>query len=110
MQKATKNSILQMLIEIVAEKKLSVEIEYKDGVYIIREKNVVPVMVSHDKIEWRLRYHKSGNECYPLPYDILCRYDYIIPFERFNPCNIQESLKFNLSTLNDEREDRDKEG
>lgn len=109
MQEAIKNSILQMLIEIVAEKKLSVEIEYKDGVYIIREKKV-PVMVSNDKIHWKLRYHKSDNECYPLPGEILCRYDYTIPFERFNPYNIQESLKFNLNNFENERENRDKEG
>lgn len=103
MQEATKNSILQMLIEIVAEKKLSVEIEYKDGVYIIRDvKGVLPVMVSNDKIHWKLRYHKSGNQCHSLPEDMpsrgtSCIYDYIIPFDRFNPCDIQESLKFNLN-------------
>ena len=101
MQEATKNSILQMLIEIVAEKKLSVEIEYKNGVYIIREKKV-PVMVSNDKIHWKLRYHKSGNQCHSLPEDMpsrgtSCIHDYIIPFDRFNPCDIQESLKFNLN-------------
>lgn len=98
MQEATKNSILETLLEIAERKKLSMKLEYKEGVYTITEvKGVLPVMVSNDKIEWKLRYHKSGNECYSIPDDISCRYDYIIPFDRFNPCNIQESLKFNLN-------------
>ena len=104
MQEAIKNSILEELIEIAEKKKLSMKIEYtRNGIYIIRDvKGVLPVMVSNDKIHWKLRYHKSGNQCHSLPEDMpsrgtSCIYDYIIPFDRFNPCDIQESLKFNLN-------------
>lgn len=62
MQEATNNSILEELIEIAEKKKLSMKIEYtRNGIYIIRDvKGVLPVMVSNDKIHWKLGITNQG--------------------------------------------------
>lgn len=60
-----------------------------------------PVMVSDDTIKWLLRYYDSNNEvfCYGHKSDSnvsSIRYFYTIPFDKFDPNNIEESLKYNI--------------
>lgn len=61
-----------------------------------------PCMVSHyGDINFMLRYYAGNKECYDSgnkskSFHHLESWNYIIPFDRFNPNNIEESLKYNI--------------
>lgn len=59
------------------------------------------VVVSDNKINWRLRYYAGNNLAYQGGYKskdakVEIYWKYIIPFDKFNPNNIEESLKYNI--------------
>lgn len=99
-------------VKSVVNADTSVEIEEKDGTVIIRaiEKKSedlpidYPVMVN-DRLDidsdWKLRYYAGDGwtfECNAKKSDntALIRWNYIIPFDKFNPNDIEESLKHNI--------------
>lgn len=61
-----------------------------------------PVMVGiKDKKEWYLRYYAGNKQCYgegdtSINYGYMSSWNYIIPFDKFNPKDIKESLKYNI--------------
>lgn len=61
-----------------------------------------PCMVSHyGDINFMLRYYAGNKECYDSgnkskSFHHLESWNYIIPFDRFNPNNIEESIKYNI--------------
>lgn len=64
----------------------------------------MPVMVSDDLKCWKLAYYYSRKSVYlygksskDAP-DTYANYKYIIPFSKFDPKNIEESLKHNIVT------------
>ena len=99
-------------VKSVVNTDTSVEIEEKNGTVIIRKvenKNEdlpidYPVMVN-DRLDidsdWKLRYYAGDGwtcECNAKKSDntALIRWNYIIPFDKFNPNDIEESLKHNI--------------
>lgn len=59
------------------------------------------VMVSNSSRDWSLRYYAGNNEVYINGFsskytDDTCSWKYIIRFDKFNPSNIEESLKYNI--------------
>lgn len=99
-------------VKSVVNADTSVEVEEKDGTVIIRavekkEQDLpidYPVMIN-DRLEidsdWKLRYYAGDGwtfECNAKKSDntALIRWNYIIPFDKFNPNDIEESLKHNI--------------
>lgn len=99
-------------VKSVVNADTSVEIEEKDGTVVIRkvekkEQDLpidYPVMVN-DRLDidsdWKLRYYAGDGwtcECNAKKSDntALIRWNYIIPFDKFNPNDIEESLKHNI--------------
>lgn len=93
--------------KVVSEHHQSVIIEEIDGGIIIKpiekkEEDLpidTPVMVSDDKFSWRLRHYAGNKKCFRYTYvyrGITDEWEYIIPFDRFNPTDIEESLKHNI--------------
>lgn len=99
-------------VKSVVNADTSVEIEEKDGTVIIRSVENksedlpidYPVMVN-DRLDidsdWKLRYYAGDGwtcECNAKKSDntALVRWNYIIPFDKFNPNDIEETLKHNI--------------
>lgn len=99
-------------VKSVVNADTSVEIEEKDGTVIIRSVENksedlpidYPVMVN-DRLDidsdWKLRYYAGDGwtcECNAKKSDntALIRWNYIIPFDKFNPNDIEETLKHNI--------------
>lgn len=97
------------LLTAVADTDMSIEIKEKKGSIIVRavkkkEEDLpidTPVMVSDDGLNWGLRYYATIGMFYNDGYksnsahtSTTCKY--IIPFDKFNPNNIGESLKYNI--------------
>lgn len=60
-----------------------------------------PVMVSDDKMDWRLRYYAGNHICWDFgkkstDAKSAIPWKYIVPYNKFNPNNIEESLKHNI--------------
>lgn len=60
-----------------------------------------PVMISSDKKVWALRYYANNKQVHSggdksNSFHHLMTSNYIIPFEKFNPNDIEESLKYNI--------------
>lgn len=103
------NEILQKIADIIRESNIGLSVKEEDGNIIIkplREKENelpvdTPVMVSDNKIDWVLRFYSHKNKVFsnglkskdkPMIGSWRC----IIPFSRFDPENIEESLKYNI--------------
>lgn len=102
-------------VKSVVNADTSVEVEEKDGTVIIRavEKKEdlpidYPVMVNdelHIGSDWRLRYYAGERSCFlgnNKSYNKAEKFNnwtYIIPFDKFDPNNIEESLKHNIVKL-----------
>lgn len=103
--------LIKDIAEVIKTHNLGVSISENEGKLIIgplefeEEKDLpveTPCMVGNRTSEmWGLRYYaykgrvfmnglKSKDE------ERVMKYDYIIPFDRFNPDNIEESLKYNI--------------
>lgn len=99
-------------VKSVVNADTSVEIEEKDGTVIIRavkkQKEDLPIdypVMVNDRLDidsdWKLRYYAGDGwtcECNAKKSDntALIRWNYIIPFDKFNPNDIEESLKHNI--------------
>lgn len=111
-KKSSLYTVIAEAVKSVVNADTSVEIEEKDGTVIIRaveKKNQdlpidYPVMVN-DRLDidsdWKLRYYAGDGwtcECNAKKSDntALIRWNYIIPFDKFNPNDIEESLKYNI--------------
>lgn len=103
--------MIKDIAEVVKKHNLGVSISENDGKLIIEPLKVeeedlpvdTPVMVSDDKNDWALRYYSRKNKCfsdglksYNSQYNDLDEWLYIIEFRKFNPNNIEESLKYNI--------------
>lgn len=110
--------IIIAIADAIKKHNLGVSVSEKDGKLIIEPLNEkeeahkeleegTPVMVTDSFDEpWALRYYfKNGyckmydrsSEFYLPPY----QFKYTIPFDKFDPNNIEESLKYNINNIKD---------
>lgn len=96
--------------KVVSENKQAVTVEEKDGSIIItpiedKEEDLpidTPVMVGNKNKEfWSLRFYAYKGKVFANGLkskytDNTVKFDFIIPFDKFNPSDIQESLKYNI--------------
>ena len=107
-------SILQQTAKVIRDSNLSVSVKEEDGKLIIEPLNVnedfqvdTPVMVAtKDGLcmgDWNLRYYAGGDTCFIMGNNSKSesskkrKWDYIIPFDKFDPNNIEESIKYNIA-------------
>ena len=95
--------------KVVSENKQGITIEEKDGSIIItpiedEEEDLpinTPMMVADVLEDWRFRYYAGGKKCFEHSLkkeetSETNRWRYMIPFDKFNPNDIKESLKYNI--------------
>lgn len=99
------------LLTAVADTDMSIEIKEKKGSVFIRavknKKEDLPIdtpcMVADKSDDWRFRYYAGEKRCFI--YSLKSgeagaadtnHWEYIIPFDKFDPNNIEESLKHKL--------------
>lgn len=101
--------LIKDIAEVVRTHNLGVSIREQDGKLIIEPLKVeedlpidTPCMVGNESNElWGLRYYAYGGRVFmnglkSKDEGKLMKYDYIIPFDKFNPNDIKESLKYNI--------------
>lgn len=102
--------MIKDMAEVVKKHNLGVSISENEGKLIIEPLKVeeddlpidTPCIVSHyGNINFMLRYYAGNKECYDSgnkskSFHHLESWNYIIPFDMFNPNNIEESLKYNI--------------
>lgn len=106
---ATNEDLVKDIAEVIKKHNLGVSVSENDGKVIIEplkpEEDLVKgayVMVTNDiKNEaWTLRKYLANGYCDALRTDLFdlppVKFKYIIPFDRFDPTNIEESLKYNI--------------
>lgn len=109
----TTMSILQDIAKTIREHNIGVSVKEEDGKLIIELLKVeedlpidMPVMVaSKDGVgmgDWNLRYYAGVGACFIMGNNSKSesskkiKWDYIIPFDQFDPNNIEESIKHNI--------------
>lgn len=101
--------LLQDIANVIKLHNMGVQVSEQDGKLIIEplkieEKDLpvdTPVMVSDDDINFTLRYYAGNGEVFnagqhDAEIEGTCRYLTTIPWDRFNPKDISESLKHNI--------------
>lgn len=102
--------MIKDISEVVKKHNFGVSISENDGKLIIEPLKVeeeedlpidAPVMATNVLEDWSLRYYAGKGTTFIQGYkskDNKSRINwvYIIPFEKFNPLNIEESLKYNI--------------
>lgn len=100
--------LIKDIAEVVRTHNLGVSISENEGKLVIEPLKVeedlpvdTPCMVSANKVEWYLRYYAGNQWCYSngdksKSFHHLMSLQYIIPFDKFNPNEIEESLKHNI--------------
>lgn len=102
--------LIKDIADIVKKRNLGVSISENEGKLIIEPLKVeeeedlpidTPVMVADKLDDWRFRYYAGENRCFMFVLKSnetsdTNRWNYIIPFDKFNPKNIEESLKYNI--------------
>lgn len=102
--------IIKDIAEVIKKHNLGVCVSENDGKIIIeplseKEEDLpidTPCMVSFNEYdEWRLRYYAGNYKCFDSGEKHLnsfseTKWSYIIPFNKFNPNDIEESLKYNI--------------
>lgn len=102
--------MIKDIAEVVKKHNLGVSISEKEGNLIIEPLKVeeeedlpidTPVMVADKIDDWRFRYYAGGNRCFLFVLKShetsdTNKWNYIIPFDKFNGNNIEESLKYNI--------------
>lgn len=102
--------MIKDIAEVIKKHNLGVSVSENDGKLIIEPLKVeeeedlpidTPVMCSLDAKTWSLGYYyKNGRVwlgCFTSKNGLVHKpYDYIITFDKFNPNNIKESLKYNI--------------
>lgn len=97
------------IAEVIKKHNLGVYVSENDGKLIIEPLNEkeedlpidTPVMVSNDGISFSLRYYAGNKRYFPLGSKSIDRLftidsEYIIPWVKFNPNDIEGSLKYNI--------------
>lgn len=101
--------MIKDIAEVVKKHNLGVSISEKEGKLIIEPLKIeedlpidTPCMCGNSDNEiWGLRYYASKGKVYskglisPINEGVTS-FEYIIPFDKFNPNNIEESLKYNI--------------
>lgn len=102
--------VIKDIAKVVKKHNLGVSISENDGKLIIEPLKVeeeedlpidTPVMVSDDMVNWRFCYYSNFGMCFcgvkkSKNYEGRVSYKIIVPFDKFNPNNIEESLKYNI--------------
>ena len=101
--------MIKDIAEVVKKHNLGVSISENDGKLIIEPLKVeeedlpidTPCMISNDGKIWGLQFYAGLGSCFcdgkkSSNYDCQVTYSIIIPFDKFNPNNIKESLKYNI--------------
>lgn len=102
--------MIKDIAEVVKKHNLGVCVSEKDGKLIIEPLKVeeeedlpidTPVMVADKLDDWRFRYYAGENRCFIFALKShetsdTNKWNYIIPFDKFNENNIEESLKYNI--------------
>ena len=101
--------MIKDIAEVVKKHNLGVSISENDGKLIIEPLKVeeedlpvdAPCMISNDGKIWGLQFYAGLGSCFcdgkkSSNYDCQVTYSIIIPFDKFNPNNIKESLKYNI--------------
>lgn len=103
--------LIKDIAEVIKTHNLGVSISENEGKLIIEplkveeEKDLpvdTPCMVGNKTSEiWGLRYYAYKGKVFmnglkSKDEERVMKYDYIIPFDKFNPNNIEESLKYNI--------------
>lgn len=106
-------SVLVDIAKAIREHNLGVSVKEEDGKLIIEPLKVeedlpidTPVIVATKEGvcmgDWNLRYYAGGYTCFIMGCNSKSEssknreWDYIIPFDKFDPNNIEESLKHNI--------------
>ena len=103
-------TLLQDIANVIKSHNMGVQVSEQDGKLIIEplkieEKDLpvdTPVMVSDDDINFTLRYYAGNGEVFCAgqhddEIEGTCHYDIIIPWDKFDPKNLGESMKFNIA-------------
>ena len=104
------DEMIKDIAEVVKKHNLGVSISENEGKLIIEPLKVeeeddlpidTPCMVSLDAKNWALGYYYKNGRVYLGGFTsknglVHKPYDYIITFDKFNPNNIEESLKYNI--------------
>lgn len=102
--------MIKDIADVVKKRNLGVSIRENEGKLIIEPLKVdeeedlpinTPVMVADKLDDWRFRYYAGENRCFMFVLKSnetsdTNRWNYIIPFDKFNPNNLEESLKYNI--------------
>lgn len=100
--------LIKEIAEVIKKNNLGVSVKEEDGRLIIEPLKVeedlpidTPCMCSDDIINWHLRYYYNKCSTYPnglksTDEELPQKWNYIVPFDRFNPNEISESLKYNI--------------
>lgn len=101
--------MIKDIAEVVKKHNLGVSISENEGKLIIEPLKVeeedlpvdTPVMVADNLDDWRFRYYAGEKRCFIFVLKSnetsdTNKWNYIIPFDKFNPNNIKESLKYNI--------------
>lgn len=100
--------MIKDIADVVKKHNLGVCISENDGKLIIEPLKIeedlpidTPVMVADKIDDWRFRYYAGGNRCFIFALKShetsdKNKWNYIIPFDKFNGDNPEESLKYNI--------------
>lgn len=106
----TPTDIIKDIAEVIKNNNLGVSVKEEDGKLIIEPLKAeveddlpidTPCMCSDDITNWHLRYYYNKCSTYPNGFkstdeELPQKWNYIVPFDKFNPNDIQESLKYNI--------------
>lgn len=98
--------LIKDIADVIKSHNLGVSVSEKDGKLIIEPLKVnddlpidTPCMVSEEG-EWCLKYYAGNQKCYCDGYETAekgtASYKYIIPFDKFDPNHIVNSIKYNI--------------
>lgn len=100
--------IIKDITEVIKKHNLGVSVSEKDGKIIVEPLEVeedlpidTPCMVSDSAEDWTLRYYAKKGECYingkkSSNSEDYTGWEYVVPFDKFNPNDIEGSLKHNI--------------
>lgn len=101
--------MIKDIAEVIKKHNLGVCVSENEGKIIIEPLNEkeedlpidTPCMTSDDRSNWFLRYYARDSKCFAFPAksengEHAEVWKYIIPFNKFNPNDIDESLKYNI--------------
>lgn len=107
----TTDQLIKDIAKVINKNNLGVSVKEEDGRLIIEPLNKednedlpidTPCMCGNSNNEiWSLRYYACKGKVFTNGYKFkdgygTVGYDYIIPFDKFNPNKISESLKYNI--------------